>query len=120
MVALSAVLILDLGTSHITEKEYSVKKAIISMSVVLLACSATFASASEVGRWQVQQGSYKFVNTRGEEHTINTLLKIDTATGDIYTCEAGQVDGKHVGEPGSMIQYGKCEKFEKRESFPNT
>lgn len=95
------------------------KKAIISMSVVFLACSATFASASEVGRWQVQQGSYKFVNIRGDEHTINTLLKIDTVTGDIYTCGAGQIDGKHVGKPGSLVQYGKCEKFEKRESFPN-
>lgn len=95
------------------------KKAIISMSVVLLACSATFASASEVGRWQMLELKYPYSDLDGKSQLVQGLFKLDTVTGDLYSCESGQLNGEVLDRPGTLLMYSKCLPFEKSESYPN-
>ena len=45
------------------------------------------AFCEEVGRYQLFQGEYKFVNVKGEQYWEKALLKIDTATGQVWMGE---------------------------------
>lgn len=54
------------------------------------------AQADDVGRYQLFQGQYRFINVKGEEHWIRALFKIDTKTGKLFICEGTQVNGKYV------------------------
>ena len=95
------------------------KKIIIAAASVFLTYGTATATAadSQVGRWQLFQGEYPFINLKGEEHKSRSLFKIDTVTGDIYECSAGQVRGEQLGKPGTIVQYRECRPFETME-FP--
>jgi uncharacterized membrane protein len=67
---------------------------------------------TDVGRFQLFQGKYKFVNIDGEELWQEGLFKIDTKTGRIFICEKRQHDGKYEKKPGHIIQRTKCKPFE--------
>jgi hypothetical protein len=67
-----------------------------------------------VGRYQLFQGEYKFVNIKGEEHNIRELFKIDTVTGKLYVCDGWQLPGKKAGE---IIQRKECRPFEEESVF---
>ena len=64
-------------------------------------------TGTDVGRFQLFQGTYRFVNIMGEEYLREGLFKIDTKTGQLFVCEEWQVDGKE----GYVIQR-KCKPFE--------
>jgi hypothetical protein len=71
-------------------------------------------SGTDVGRFQLFQGKYTFVNIMGEEYTLEGLFKIDTKTGHLFICGEKQVDGKE----GYVIQR-KCKPFEDEPMLPN-
>ncbi len=64
-------------------------------------------AVTDVGRFQLFQGKYTFVNIMGEEYTLEGLFKIDTKTGQLFICGERQVDGKE----GYVIQR-QCKPFE--------
>lgn len=66
---------------------------------------------NDVGRFQLFQGKYKFVNIKGEEHWKEGLFKIDTKTGQVFICEEWQHDGTLEKKP-AIIQRTKCKPFE--------
>ncbi|GMV29547.1 MAG: hypothetical protein AMXMBFR59_16720 [Rhodanobacteraceae bacterium] len=49
-----------------------------------------------VGRYQLVQGEYEFVNIKGEGRWTKALFKLDTVTGEIFACSSVQAffDGK--------------------------
>lgn len=55
-----------------------------------VATSPVTAPSGQVGRYQLFQGWYRFVNLKGEEHRTETLFKIDTATGELFECSSVQ------------------------------
>ena len=59
------------------------------------------------GRYQLFQGWYRFINTKGQESRTETLFKMDTATGQIFECSSVQFE-----EAGAMVQRTACLPFE--------
>ena len=63
----------------------------LMLAVVLVVGShCGFAHDSDVGRYQLFQGKYRFVNVKGDEHWIETLFLLDTTTGKLFECEGRQ------------------------------
>lgn len=87
------------------------KNLLIVFLVFFVFLSPAFAqskgNATDVGRFQLFQGKYTFVNIMGEEYTLEGLFKIDTKTGQLFICGERQADGKE----GYVIQR-KCKPFE--------
>ncbi|HOD36500.1 MAG TPA: hypothetical protein PLR20_11965 [Syntrophales bacterium] len=71
-------------------------------------------TGTDVGRFQLFQGKYTFVNIMGEEFTLEGLFKIDTKTGKLFICGERQMDGKE----GYVIQR-KCKPFEDEPPLPS-
>ena len=69
-------------------------------------------SQTQPGRFQLFQGEYRFINIRGQEFREKALLKIDTATGEVFICSGSQVDGALLGKPGKMVQKYSCQPFD--------
>lgn len=65
------------------------------------------AVAAEIGRYQLFQGEYSFVNLKGEEYTQKALFKIDTATGKLFICKSGQYQLN-----GAVRQISNCLPFD--------
>lgn len=70
------------------------------------------ASNSNVGRYQLFQGEYQFINLKGEEFWSKALFKIDTVTGKIYICKSDQILGKYLKRDGEAYQRSYCQDFE--------
>lgn len=76
--------------------------AFISVSLLLTACSQqppaitvqpptqAVQAASDVGRFQLVQAEYEFVNIRGEGSWTKALFKLDTVTGEMFVCNSVQ------------------------------
>ena len=64
-----------------------------------------------MGRYQLFQGEYKFVNVKGEQYWENALLKIDTATGQVWMGEEWQYKDP---ETGKLIQDRRWDRFEEK------
>jgi len=58
--------------------------------------------AKQIGRYQLFQGEYKFVNDKGQEFWEKALFKIDTATGQVWIGE--QNTYKDRDDPTMMVQ----------------
>ncbi len=93
------------------------------LAVACVALGATAVQANEptqqqkAGRFQLIQGEYRLVTARGEEFKRKELLKIDSATGEVFVCTMNQFDGKARGKPGKVFQKATCEPFEREQSF---
>ena len=58
---------------------------------ITIAPPAAVASvAPEIGRFQLMQGEYEFVNIKGEGFRQRALFKIDTVTGQLFACSSVQ------------------------------
>jgi hypothetical protein len=77
------------------------------------------SAANDVGRFQLFQGEYRFINLKGEEHWSRALFKVDTTTGKIYICEQDQVLGKHINKKGESYQRRYCVDFDQDIEIPN-
>ena len=77
-----------------------------------LACAQGRSQPDDVGRYQLFQGQYRFINLKGEEHWLRALFKIDTKTGKLFICEGNQIDGKFEKKEGQLIQRQSCKPFE--------
>jgi len=75
-------------------------------------------TGTDVGRFQLFQGKYQFVNIKGEEHWLDALFKIDTKTGQLFICDEWQTDGKYENKEGYIIQRSKCKPFEQELVVP--
>lgn len=73
------------------------------------------SSLNAVGRFQLFQGEYQFVNLKGEEYWLKGLFKIDTATGKIYECRTNQFRDPKTGK---NIQYSNCYEVFNGEKLP--
>ena len=62
---------------------------------------------------------YPHSDLDGKAHLVQGLFKLDTVTGNLYSCESGQLDGEVLDKPGTLLMYSKCLPFEKSESYPN-
>lgn len=69
----------------------------------------------EIGRYQLFQGAYQFVNLKGEEFWSKGLFKIDTATGKIYECRMTQFKDP---ETGQNVQHSNCFEIFSGEKIP--
>lgn len=80
---------------------------------IILFMSSVIASAEEeeVGRFQLFQGQYPFVDIKGVEHWQKALFLLDTKTGDMFECRGGLYDGDIRGKKGKIIQSHDCEAF---------
>lgn len=76
-------------------------------------------AANEIGRYQLFQGEYRFINLKGEEHWSKALFKLDTATGKMYICEQDQVLGKHLKKKGEAYQRRYCKEFDENLEIPD-
>ncbi len=70
---------------------------------------------NEVGRYQLFQGAYQFVNLKGEEFWSKGLFKIDTVTGKIYECRMTQFKDP---ETGQNVQNSDCFEIFSGEKIP--
>ncbi len=91
---------------------------VISMAGLLFSTIPVYAE-NDIGRYQLFQGEYRFINLRGEEHWSRALFKIDTATGKIYICEQDQVRGKNINRKGEAYQRRYCEEFDQDIEIPD-
>ena len=81
-------------------KELSVKKIVYIINVSLLVIVLVFTGinsfgadkglSTEVGRYQLFQGEYQFINSKGEGYWSKGLFKIDTATGKVWIARSIQ------------------------------
>lgn len=99
------------------------KKIIITMLALLFATFSHSVFAKErqdsnIGRYQLFQGEYSFINIKGEQHWSRALFKIDTATGKMFICEQWQIDGKYQNKDGQLIQRRTCKPFEEELVVP--
>lgn len=62
---------------------------------------------------------YPYSDLDGKSQLVQGLFKLDTVTGDLYSCESGQLNGEVLDRPGTLLMYSKCLPFEKSESYPN-
>ena len=85
-----------------------VKKIIIFASLILFSIGLN-CFAEEVGRYQLIQGEYSFVNIKGERYQINGLFKIDTATGRVWVADGYQYKDL---KSGNVWQVGGWKEFE--------
>lgn len=80
----------------------------------LAAITLTFTSTAiaEPGRWQLFQGEYTVYTPGQADRKIRELFKIDTSTGELYTCYGLQERESHANQslPKSISQ--TCTKFE--------
>jgi hypothetical protein len=88
-----------------------------------LSFAASVAQAAEpvgqtkAGRFQLIQGEYRLITSRGEEFKRKELMKIDSLTGEVFVCMMSQIDGKARGKPGKIIEKAACEPFEREQTF---
>ena len=98
---------------------------VISRCLLLagFSCAVGVAQAAEpaaqpkAGRFQLIQGEYRLITSRGEEFKRKELMKIDSVTGEVFVCTMSQVDGKTRGKPGKIIEKAACEPFEREQTF---
>ncbi|NEW95498.1 hypothetical protein [Rhodopseudomonas sp. BR0G17] len=86
--------------------------------LIALAVSQAYwsaARADEVGRYQLAQGTYKFINLKGEAFTESVIFKIDTATGKTWTASVIQVC---ASGPLSCRQISQWSEFEGEVKLP--
>lgn len=83
-------------------------------SIVFVICFVLLVlpayAGNEIGRYQLFQGEYMFINLEGEEHWNKALFKLDTATGKMYICEQYQV--KYPKKKGKAYQRRYCKEFD--------
>ncbi len=93
---------------------------------LILSGASLFATASQAaeaapqpksGRFQLIQGEYRLITSRGEEFKRKELMKIDSVTGEVFVCTMNQIDGKARGKPGKIIEKAACEPFEREQTF---
>ena len=75
------------------------------------------AQPQKAGRFQLIQGEYRLITSRGEEFKRKELMKIDSVTGEVFVCTMNQIDGKARGKPGKIIEKAACEPFEREQTF---
>ena len=73
--------------------------------------------AQKAGRFQLIQGEYSLITSRGEEFRRRDLMKIDRVTGEVFVCTMNQIDGKARGKPGKIIEKAACEPFQREQTF---
>ena len=83
----------------------------VGIALTIFAVSTAQAEGN-VGRYQLFQGEYPFINLKGEEHWSKALIKLDTATGKMYVCQQDQVLGKYLEREGEAYQRRYCREFE--------
>ncbi|MEM5789178.1 MAG: hypothetical protein AAGU11_17830 [Syntrophobacteraceae bacterium] len=79
---------------------------------------ANYEATKDIGRHQLFQGKYHFINLHGQDSWSEALFKIDTKTGELFVCSGNQLDGKLFGKPDKVIQTQKCIPFEHEIEFP--
>lgn len=84
------------------------KKIILLVSIILFSYGLN-CFAQEVGRYQLIQGEYSFVDIKGERYRISGLFKIDTATGRVWMADAYQFKDLKSGQ---VWQVGGWKEFE--------
>jgi|GEM_PF-1060367 len=88
----------------------SMKNMLIILFFFFVIQSPAFAQSkgtgTDVGRFQLFQGTYRFVNIMGEEYLRDALFKLDTKTGQLFICEEWQIDGKE-----GYVNQRKCKPF---------
>jgi len=99
------------------------KKIIIVIIILFVPVFSNSAFAQEkqssnIGRYQLFQGEYSFINIKGEQHLSRALFKIDTVTGKMFICEQLQIDGKYQNKEGQLIQRRTCKAFEEELVVP--
>jgi hypothetical protein len=99
------------------------KISFVTLMYISILSTTAFAESpksgsGDVGRYQLFLGEYSFINIKGEQHWIKALFKVDTKTGEMFTCGGSQFDGKLVGKSGQIVQRQKCTKFEDEISWP--
>jgi len=88
---------------------------LIITAFIIVNSNLVFADDSKinrVGRYQLFQGEYSFINIKGEQHWSRSLFKIDTVTGKMFICDQYQIDGKYEDKEGYLIQRRTCKPFE--------
>jgi len=99
------------------------KKFFIVIFILFIAAFSNSVFAKEkqdsnIGRYQLFQGEYSFINIKGEQHWTRALFKIDTATGKMFICEQWQIDGKYTNKDGQLVQTRTCKPFEEELVVP--
>jgi hypothetical protein len=86
----------------------------LALTLPMVANAQQKQAGDASGRYQLFQGSYEFVNIKGEVHWVRALFKLDTVTGAMFVCEGRQIDGKYLSPPqsGKLIQRKSCKPFE--------
>ncbi len=84
------------------------KKITIFMFIILFGIGLN-CFAEEIGRYQLIQGEYSFVNIRGQRFRVNGLFKIDTATGRVWMADVYQYKDLNSGK---VWQVGGWKEFE--------
>lgn len=97
-----------------------ITRCLILSGVSLFAIASQAAEAApqpKAGRFQLIQGEYRLITSRGEEFKRKELMKIDSVTGEVFVCTMNQIDGRARGKPGKIIEKAACEPFEREQTF---
>ena len=88
---------------------------IFLVALIMVPSAVLAQTKDQVGRWQLFQGEYRFVNIEGEQHWSRALFKLDTSTGKLYECQEWQYDDPK--QEDMIIQRTWCEPFDKELTF---
>ena len=91
---------------------------VVAIPSVALCKEKQEQQSNDVGRYQLFQGEYMFVNIKGEQHWSRALIKIDTVTGKMFICDQWQEDGKYENKTGQLIQRRTCKAFDEELVVP--
>ena len=71
---------------------------IVLLSIMILSIFYSNAFCEEVGRYQLFQGQYRFINIKGEEYWSKALFKIDTVNGEVWIGNQYQYKDPETGK----------------------
>ena len=88
---------------------------IVFLAIIMLSLFCGNALCEEVGRYQLFQGQYRFINIKGEQYWNKALFKIDTVTGEVWI---GSQDQYRDPKTGKAFQIRNWEPFEQELPIP--